>query len=402
MPVKVLLGVTGCIAAYKSCEILRGLQKAGVDVEVVMTSHAAEFVNSGTFSALSGKPTRSSNFGDDEDAIPHIRLAEDCDLFLIAPCTGNVLGKIANGIADDLLTTCALAAHDKLAIAPAMNVHMYESPSVQANIATLRKRGVKILDADSGYLACGDVGKGRLAEVDAIVEVTLSILAQRTGNAGRLQGKMVLVTAGPTIEWIDPVRYISNPSTGKMGYAVAEAARDEGAQVTLVSGPVSLDAPEGVNVVSVQTAQEMLGACEAAFADSDIAVLTAAVSDYRPKTVASRKLKKATDAEALSSIEMVENPDILATLGHAKTPGQFVIGFAAETNDVVENARKKLDSKGADMIVANQVGDGKGFGADDDAAVFVSASSDVELPSMDKRELAAKIIEVACDNFQVC
>lgn len=402
MPAKVLLGVTGCIAAYKSCEILRGLQKAGCDVEVVMTPHAAEFVAPGTFSALSGKPARCSNFGDAADAIPHIRLAEDCDLFLIAPCTGNVLGKIANGIADDLLTTCALAAHDKLAIAPAMNVHMYESPAVQANLQTLRERGVQILDADSGYLACGDVGKGRLAEVNAIVEVTLSILGHRPAANGRLQGKRVLVTAGPTIEWIDPVRYISNPSTGKMGYAVAETARDGGAEVVLVSGPVSLEEPEGVKVVHVQTAREMLEACEKAFPESDIAVLTAAVSDFRPKSTAVRKLKKATDAEALSAIEMVENPDILATLGHAKTAGQFVVGFAAETNDIVDNARKKLESKGADMIVANQVGRGKGFGADGDEAVFVSASSDVELPYMSKRDLAGKILEVACDNFQVC
>lgn len=402
MSPKVLLGVTGCIAAYKSCEILRSLQRAGCDVEVVMTPHATEFVTPGTFSALSGKPARWDNFGNDEDPIPHIRLAEECDLFLIAPCTGNALGKIANGIADELLTSCALAAHDKLAIAPAMNVHMYESPSVQANIATLRERGVRILDADSGYLACGDVGKGRLADVDVIVEAALSIIGQPVVNGGRLQGKKVLVTAGPTIEWIDPVRFISNPSTGKMGYAVAEAARDAGADVVLVSGPVSLEEPEGVEVVQVQTAQEMLEACLKVFPDSDIAVLTAAVSDFRPKDVAQRKLKKATDSEALASLEMVENPDILATLGQAKTPGQFVVGFAAETEDVVDNARKKLDAKGVDMIVANEVGAGKGFGADGEAAIFVSSSNDLELPFMAKRELAEKIIEVACDNFKVC
>lgn len=399
---KVLLGVSGCIAAYKACEILRELQKKGCDVEVVMTENATRFVSAHTFSALSGKPALVDNFADGSDPIPHIRTASECDVFLIAPCTGNVLSKIAAGIADDLLTTCALAAHDKLMVAPAMNVHMYESPATQHNLDTLRSRGVKVIEPESGYLACGDTGKGRLAEVGQIVEEAIGLENARHREALPLSGHRVLVTAGPTVEWIDPVRYISNPSSGKMGFAVARAARDLGADVTLVCGPVSLDDPEGVDVVRVGTAQEMLEACESSFDGCSIAVFAAAVSDFRPKVRYDRKLKKSTDEALLATVDMVRNADVLHALASCKTPGQFVVGFAAETDDVVGNAREKLLSKGADLIVANQVGEGMGFQEDGNAAWLVSREGTVELPYMPKDELAAKIMEVACDNFKVC
>ena len=261
---------------------------------------------------------------------------------------------------------------------------------------------MRVVEPGSGYLACGDTGKGRLADVDAIVAATLGLFGPGLGGHAPLAGRKVLVTAGPTVEWIDPVRYVSNPSSGKMGFAVAEAARDAGADVTLVSGPVSLDDPEGVNVVHVDTAVEMLEACENRFDDCDIAVFAAAVSDYRPRVRSDRKLKKSSDEESLACVEMVENPDVLATLAARKSAGQFVVGFAAETDDVVEHAREKLRSKGADLIVANQVGEHKGFQEDGNAAVFVSDRGVLELPYMPKRELAAKIVEVACDNFKVC
>lgn len=408
---KVLLGVTGCIAAYKACEIVRGLQKSGCEVEVVMTENACRFVGPHTFAALTGLPVRTDAFGSMDDPIPHIRMAEGCDLFLIAPCTGNVIAKVACGIADDLLTSCALAAHDRLVVAPAMNVRMYESPATQRNLSALKDRGVRVVEPESGRLACGDVGKGRLADVGLVVGEALDELARRGlrarpggegGGLDALEGMTVLVTAGPTVEWIDPVRYVSNPSTGKMGYAVARAAAGAGAKVVLVSGPVSLEAPEGVNLVRVETAEEMLRACEGAFGGCDVAVFAAAVSDFRPSKRFGRKLKKPADARALSVVEMEENPDVLAALASRKKPGQFVVGFAAETEDVVRNARAKLASKGADMIVANKVGPHEGFGEDGNAAVMVSAKGEEALPYMPKSELARKILEAACDNFKVC
>ncbi len=401
MAKKVLLGVSGCIAAYKACEIVRGLQKAGCEVQVVMTENATEFVGPHTFSALCGSAALVDGFADPSDAIPHIRLAEECDLFLVAPCTANVAAKIAAGVADDLLTTCALAAHDRLAVAPAMNVRMYESPATQKNLATLQERGASVIEPGSGYLACGDVGRGRLAPVDDVVRAALALLGEGRASLP-LAGMGVLVTAGPTVEWVDPVRFLSNPSTGKMGYAVAEEARDRGADVVLVSGPVGLPEPHGVRVVHVETADEMLSACQQAFEGADVAVFAAAVSDFRPKERSSRKLKKSAGAEGLACIEMVENPDVLATVAAGKRPGQFVVGFAAETEDVVRNARKKLAAKGADMVVANQVGAGLGFGADGEQAFLVTAGGTVELPFLAKRELAAKILDAACDNFKVC
>lgn len=386
----VLLGVTGCVAAYKACEVVRGLQKAGLRVKVVMTKNATEFINPGQFRALTREPVAVGTFDDAPgDPIHHISLSKEADVFLIAPCTANVLGKIANGIADDLLTTTAMATTAPLILAPAMNVNMYENDATQQNMAILAERGVRIVDAGSGYLACGDVGKGRLADPADIVDAVLNVLE----ISRDMTGKRVVVTAGPTVEPIDAVRFISNPSSGKMGFALAEAAADRGADVVLVTGPVNLEDPDDVAVIRVKTAQEMLDAVDTVFEDADIAVFSAAVSDFRPEQVADRKLKKGSDDDALTTIKLVENPDILATMGAKKKCGQYVIGFAAETENVVENARKKLESKHADMIVGNQVGESKGFGTDVNEAVLVTSNGEEQLESMSKRALADRIFD---------
>lgn len=400
----VLIGVTGCIAAYKSCEILRGLQKAGVRCKVVMTEHATRFVDPVTFRALTHEPVAVGLFDDPSDPIHHISLAQECDVFLVAPCTANVAAKIAHGIADDLLSTTALATRAPLLLAPAMNVGMYEAAATQANFEILRSRGVRFVEAESGYQACGDVGRGRLADPAVVVEHTLELLAevfdenaQKSGPTDRadLAGKRVMITAGPTVEPIDAVRYISNHSSGKMGYALAEAALARGAQVSLVSGPVSISAPAGADLLPVKTARDMLAAASDVFESADIAVFSAAVADFRPADPSDRKLKKGADDSALESIRLVENPDILKTLGHAKRAGQVVVGFAAETNDVIANAQAKLVKKNADMIVANQVGDGRAFGTDDNQASLVTAGGVVDLPAMSKRELADRILDAA-------
>ena len=392
----VLLGVTGCIAAYKSCEILRGLQKRGVRVKVVMTEHATHFVDPTTFRALTHEPVAVGLFDEPGDPIHHISLAEECDLFLVAPCTANVAAKIAIGIADDLLTTTALATTAPLMIAPAMNVHMYEAEATQENFATLRARGVRIVDADEGYLACGDVGRGRLADVDAIVAAALDALDGRPQRAtGDMEGVRVLVTAGPTVEPIDAVRFISNRSSGKMGYAIARAAQRRGAAVDLVSGPVALEAPAGVNCVPVETAASMHEAAAAAFPQADIAIFAAAVADVRPAQSFERKLKKGLDDTELSAIELVENVDILKTLAATKRADQCVVGFAAETDELLAHAQTKLFSKRADLIVANEVAGGKVFGADVNEAYLVDECGVRQLPLMTKDELADAILDAA-------
>lgn len=449
----VLVGVTGCIAAYKAGEIVRGLQKAGVRVKVVMTEHGTHFVDPVTFRALTHEKVAVGLFDDPSDPIHHISLAQECDVFLIAPCTANVMAKVACGIADDLLSTTALATTATLAIAPAANVHMYEAAATQENMATLRRRGVRFIEGGAGYLACGDVGRGRLADPAVIVRETLALLAERVGldalreaceqhgevpfaavmeqisavssrhpercaesasapiptdapqpaavadgaatmPAGALAGRTVLVTAGPTVEPIDSVRYISNYSSGKMGYAIAEAAAAAGARVVLVSGPVALAAPAGVEVVPVKTARDMLAAAASVFPAADAAIFAAAVADLRPTNPADRKLKKGRDDAALANVPLTENPDILATLAAGKRPDQYVVGFAAETNDVLMNAHAKLKKKNADMIVANQVGDGLAFGTDNNEVWLVTEGDDVLLPLMSKRAVAERLMEV--------
>ena len=402
----ILVGVTGCIAVYKSAELVRLFQKAGYRVKVVMTEHATHFVDPLTFRSLTHEPVAIGLFDDPSDPIHHISLAEEADVFVIAPCTANVAAKIAHGIADDLLTTTALACTAPLVVAPAMNVHMYEAAATQENLATLEKRGVRIVEAGSGYLACGDVGRGRLADLDDIVSATIAALEGDAASVcGQdLAGKHVMVTAGPTYEPIDPVRFIGNRSSGKMGYAIAEAAAERGARVTLISGPVSLVPPAGVQVVRVQTALEMLAACEDAFPQSDIAVFSAAVADMRPETVSDHKLKKSDteDSAALEQMKLVANPDILATMAQGKRAGQVVVGFAAETNDLVENARKKLEAKHADMIVANRVGEGVAFGTDDNQASLVTPDGCEDLPLMSKYDLADRILTRAVEIGSSC
>lgn len=398
----VLLGVTGGVSIYKSCEVIRGLQKQGIRVKVVMTEHATHFIDPSLFRSLTREPVGLGLFDNPSDPIHHISLAKEADVFCIAPCTANVIGKIAHGIADDLLTTTVMACTSPLIVAPAMNVNMYESAANQANLATLAARGVKIVEAADGYLACGDTGKGKLAPVEDIVSAIMTVLEDGQEEIPSferdLQGKRVLITAGPTREPIDPVRYISNPSTGKMGFAIADAAQERGADVVLISGPVELANPEGVEVHRVQTALEMMQASAAFFPQCDIAIFTAAVSDMRPAHVSDRKLKKGRDDAQLAYIELTQNPDILKTLAHQKDD-QMVIGFAAETDDVIANATKKLNEKGAGMIVANDVSEGKGFGADDNRASFIfkadGADAVESLPVMTKRALADEILSKA-------
>ena len=390
----VLIGVTGCVAIYKTCEIIRGLQKAGVRAKVVMTKHSTEFINPTLFRSLTREPVAVGLFDDRPgDPIHHISLSKEADLFLIAPCTANVIAKLAHGIADDLLTTTALATKAPIVIAPAMNVNMYENVATQENMQTLRDRGVAFIDADSGYLACGDVGKGRLADPEVIVAAVLDALAVKRD----LVGKRVLITAGPTVEPIDSVRYLSNPSSGKTGFAIAEAAVDRGAEVVLVTGPVALEDVVGAQTVRVRTACEMRDAVAGHFDDADIAVFTAAVSDFRPARVADKKLKKGEDDEALASIRLVENPDILAEMGSRKREGQVVVGFAAETNDVEKNARKKLERKNADMIIGNDVSGGRAFGADTNQVLIVTRDCVEQLPVMPKAELAHVILDKAIE-----
>ena len=388
----VLVGVTGCVAIYKACEVVRGLQKAGVRVKVVMTEHATEFIKPAMFRALTREPVAVGLFDDAPgDPIHHISLAKEADLFLIAPCTANVMGKIAHGIADDLLTTTAMATSAPLLIAPAMNVNMYESTANQENMRALRERGVAFVDSGSGYLACGDMGKGRLADVDEIVSRALQMLGARRD----LVGKRVLITTGPTVEPIDPVRFISNPSSGKTGFALAEAAQERGAEVQLVCGPVQLDNPAGVEVMRVKTALQMYDAVDARFDDTDIAIFAAAVSDFRPANPADYKLKKGSADAQLQILELVENPDILASMGARKRPDQVVVGFAAETEDVEENARKKLVSKHADLIIGNLAGNGRAFGTEENEIVLVDADGIAHAGPASKRDLADIILDAA-------
>ena len=387
----VVIGVSGCIAAYKSCEILRGLQQAGVRVKVVMTQHATHFVDPTTFRALTHEPVAVGLFDDPSDPIHHISLAQEADLLLLAPCTANVLAKAAHGLADDLLSTTILACTSPILVAPAMNVHMYENAATQANMQTLKARGFHFVEADSGYLACGDVGKGRLAEPERIVAKTLELLNTEAPKCD-YAGKRVMVTAGPTAEPIDPVRYLTNRSSGKFGYALASAAAKRGAQVTLVSGPVALPAPAGVEMRYIETAEEMLEAASEAFEQADVSLFAAAVADVRPAHAAEKKLKKGINDVELSAIQLTENPDILKTLGHQKKSGQIVVGFAAETNDVISNAQKKLQKKGADMIVANEVGANKTFGKDDDEIWLVTPDGAEHIEPAPKTELANVIL----------
>lgn len=382
----VLLCVTGCIAAYKSCEILRLLQKAGYRVKVLMTEHATQFVGPTTFRALTHEKVAIGLFDDPEDPIHHISLAQEADVVLVAPATANCIAKMAHGIADDLMSTALLATKAPILIAPAMNSGMWSAAATQENVEVLKSRGVHFVQPDSGYLACGDVGSGRLPTPEAIADATCSLLQGSTD----LVGEHVLITAGPTHEPIDPVRYIANRSSGKMGLELARAARDRGANVTLIAGPIELPIPAGIETIHVQTASQMHNAAVKAFGCSTIAILAAAVADYTPSAPSDHKLKKAVDP--IDSIPLIQTQDILAELSSNKED-RIVIGFAAETNDVVEYAQAKLKRKGCDAIVANDVSrSDAGFGSSNNRAWWVTSSKVDDLGLLEKRALADEIL----------
>ena len=387
---RIVLGVTGGIAAYKACELVSGLKKRGAQVRVVLTENAAKFVPPLSFEALSGNPAHVDTFAP-RDGMEHIALAKWAELFVIAPATANCLAKLACGIGDDLLSTTALAMTCPLLIAPAMNANMFRHPATQANLAALRSRGARVVGPDSGRLACGDDDIGRMSQPEAILEAIEAILDPRRD----MEGLRVLVTAGPTVERIDPVRYITNRSTGKMGYAIAEAARDRGAEVALVSGPVALERPAGVDVISIESSAQLCDAVLERGPWADVVIQAAAPADFRPVTVAEHKIKK---TGAGMTLELENTTDIAAALGRDKRPGQTLVAFAAETNDLLENARGKLDRKNADLVAANDVSRrDAGFGTDTNAVTLITRKDVKALPLMTKREAADAILDAVME-----
>ena len=387
----VVLGVTGGIAVYKACELLRLLQKRGIDVFVVMTQNACCFVAPLTFETLSGHPVAVDTFDRPQTwEVEHIALAKRADLFLIAPATANIVGKMACGIADDMLSTTVMATRAPVLVAPAMNTGMWENAAVQQNVKTLRARGVEIVAPVSGHLACGDSGAGKLEDVAVIAERACELLFAKKD----MEGLRVMVTAGPSREALDPVRYISNRSSGKMGYAIAQAAQKRGAEVTLLSGPVAIEAPQGVKLVPFTTTQELLDRASELAQEQDLLIQAAAPADYRSKEVAPQKIKK-QGGEPMT-FTLVENPDVAATLGKAKRSGQVFVGFAAETNDVLAHARDKLARKNLDMIVANDVTrPGAGFDVDTNIVTLITKDGQEALPMMSKAEVAQRILDRA-------
>jgi phosphopantothenoylcysteine decarboxylase / phosphopantothenate---cysteine ligase len=386
-PTTIVLGVTGGIACYKAVELVRLMVKDGLSVQVVMTRGAMEFVTPLTFQTLSGRPVLTETFNlTQESEIGHINVADSADLFVIAPATANVIAKIAAGIADDLLTTVLMATQAPVLVAPAMNIHMYANPILQENLRKLRRVGYHLLEPDDGYLACGYEGKGRLPDPEKILEAVYGLLRKKD-----LTSERILITAGPSRESLDPVRYISNRSSGKMGYALARAALRRGAEVVLVSGPTALEAPAGARVIAVTTALEMRAAALSEFAACTTAIMAAAVADYRPVQAADKKIKKAF---AALELYLEPNPDSLRELGAMKD-GKFLVGFAAETEDLTDNAKKKLNAKNLDMIVANDVTlEGSGFdGATNIAAILDRSGATRFLPLMTKDELADEILD---------
>ncbi|MGG1367154.1 bifunctional phosphopantothenoylcysteine decarboxylase/phosphopantothenate--cysteine ligase CoaBC [Priestia megaterium] len=389
---RILLCVSGGIAVYKAAALTSKLVQAGAEVKVMMTASACEFVTPLTFQALSRNPVYTDTFDEkDPSVIAHIDLADWPDLILVAPATANMIGKIANGLADDMISTTLLAATAPVWIAPAMNVHMYDHPAVKKNMSTLSSFGYSFVEPGEGYLACGYVGKGRLEEPETIVSLIESYFSQASHTQKILEGVNVLVTAGPTVERIDPVRFFTNRSTGKMGYALAEQAAKLGASVTLVTGPTNLEYPKGVQVVQIESAQQMLEAVMQRYHEADVVIKSAAVADYRPKHVFDQKMKK-QPGEAV--LELERTTDILRTLGERKEH-QLLVGFAAETEQVDEYAQKKLASKNLDMIVANNVTtEGAGFGTDTNIVTLYKRSGESkELPILSKHDVATEVLK---------
>lgn len=384
----VLLGVSGSIAAYKIASLASALKKLHADVHVLMTKNSVNFINPITFETLTGNKCLVDTFDRNfEYSVEHVSLAKKADLVMVAPASANVIGKIVHGIADDMLTTTIMACRCKKILAPAMNTNMFENPIVQDNLKTLEKYGYEVISPASGYLACGDTGAGKMPEPELLLEYILREIAREKD----MQGMKVLVTAGPTQESIDPVRYITNHSTGKMGYAIARACMQRGAQVTLVSGPVHIEPPQFVTVVSVKTAREMFKAVTERSAEQDIIIKAAAVADYRPRHVSSEKVKK-QDGEL--TIEMERTDDILAYLGAHKGEEQFLCGFSMETEHLLENSRRKLQRKNLDMIVANNVKvEGAGFGVDTNVVTMITGEEEISLGMLSKEETASKILD---------
>ena len=386
----VVIGVTGGIAVYKALDVISALRKKDIEVHVIMTESASKFVNPLTFQSISQNMVVTDMFAEPKAwEIQHISLAQKADLMLIAPATANVIGKISNGIADDMLSTTVMATKAKVLIAPAMNTNMYQNPIVQNNISKLKDFGYKFIEPDSGRLACGDIGIGKLADVNTIVERVIEELEDKEQD---LLGKKVLVSAGPTIAPIDPVRYITNRSTGKMGYAIAKEARDRGAEVILVSGPTNLEPPKNVKIINIKTNEEMKKEILQNFKWADIVIKSAAVADYKPKEYSKEKIKK---GEGDLNICLTRDNDILKFLGEIKTH-QVLVGFAAESDNVLENAERKLKNKNLDFIVANDItSSDTGFGSEDNKVVILSKNNEkLELEKMSKKKVASNIFDM--------
>ena len=392
----IVLGITGGIAAYKTPELVRRLRERGAEVQIVMTASAEEFVTPTSLQAVSGRPIRTNLWDKEAEAsMSHIELARWADLVLIAPATAEIMARLAGGAAPDLLTTLCLATEAPIAIAPAMNRVMWANPAVQANRNMLEERGITILGPDHGSQACGETGAGRMLDPDIIAAAVSDPNFAGPAADGMLSGKTVLVTAGPTREPIDPVRYITNRSSGKMGYAIASAAHAQGARVILVSGPVSIEEPRGVDVVHVETAEEMHAATHEHVASADIFIAAAAVSDYRPATRAEQKIKKTQDT---MTIDLVKSPDILSSVSALADP-PFTVGFAAETENVREYALGKLENKKLDMIIANRVGSDCGFDYDDNAAEALWQGGRQAFARMPKTALSGELMNVIADRY---
>lgn len=391
------LCVAGGIAAYKAVELARAFQKAGAEVRVAMTPNAREFVGPLTFQAITRHPVLTRTLDPSEEMqIGHIAFAQECDALVVAPATANVIGKAANGLGDEIVSTVLLAADVPVLFAPAMNTHMWENPAVQENLRRLRARGWGVVQPDAGQLACGHVGPGRLPDAATIVDALAALLGSKPGA---LSGRRLVISAGPTREHFDPVRFLGNPSSGKTGFALAEVAARAGAQVTLVHGPVSLPPPENVEAVAVTSALEMHRAVMAAAAQADAVVMTAAVADWRPAEVSETKRKKAGESW---TVQMVRNPDILAELGAERVGAArpLLVGFAAETGHPVENARSKLAAKRVDLVVANDVSSGVGFASDDNRVWFVEAEAVEGLPLMRKHDIAEALVHWLAVRFE--